>query len=179
MNKRFQVVIVTLSTCVVTLLLLGTALVPGRAAEDAYRHFAVFSEVISKIKSDYVQEPDMKNVALGALNGMLESLDPFASYLNAEQYKSYLKSKETKKGDVGLVLSRRVGYVSVVAAIPGSPADKLGLNTGDVLETIAVIGTRDMPLAYAEVSSSTCFACGRAPRRRRWRWCALRSKFHK
>ena len=96
MTKRFQVAIVTLSTCVLTLLMLGTVLVPGNAAEDAYRHFSVLSEVISKIKSDYVEEPDMKNVALGALNGLLESVDPFASYLSADQYKMYLKSKETK-----------------------------------------------------------------------------------
>ena len=152
MTKRFQVAIVTLSTCILAVLMLGTVLGRGNAAEDsAYRHFAVFSEVISKIKSDYVEEPDMKNVALGALNGLLESIDPFASYLSAEQYKTFLKAKETRKGGVGLVLARRYGYVSVVDAVPGSPADKASLSTGDVLETIGGVGTRDMPLAYAEM----------------------------
>jgi carboxyl-terminal processing protease len=151
MTKRFQLVIVLLSTCVLTVLMLGTVLGQGTSSGDPYRHFAVFSEVISKIKSDYVEEPDMKNVALGALNGLLESVDPFASYLNAEQYKTYLRAKETRKAGVGLVLARRFGYVSVVDAIPGSPADKAALGTGDVLETIGGIGTRDMPLAYAEM----------------------------
>jgi carboxyl-terminal processing protease len=151
MTKRFQVVVVTLSTCLLAVLMLGTVLGQGTASGDPYRHFAVFSEVISKIKSEYVEEPDMKNVALGALNGLLESIDPFASYLSAEQYKTYLKAKETRKAGVGLVLARRFGYVSVVDALPGSPGDKAALSTGDVLETIGGIGTRDMPLAYAEM----------------------------
>jgi carboxyl-terminal processing protease len=151
MTKRFKVVIVSLSTCLLALLMLGTVLGQGTASTDPYRHFAVFGDVISKIKSEYVEEPDMKNVALGALNGLLESIDPFASYLNSDQYKSYLKTKEARKAGVGLVLARRFGYVSVVDSIPGSPADKVALSTGDVLETIGGIGTRDMPLAYAEM----------------------------
>ncbi|MBK5290861.1 MAG: carboxyl-terminal protease [Acidobacteriia bacterium] len=151
MNRRFKYAIVTASTCLLVVLMLGTVLGRGNAAEDAYRHFAVFAEVISRIKSDYVEEPEMKNVTLGALNGMLESLDPYASYLSPDQYKQYLKSKETKKANVGLLLSRRFGYVGVINSIPGSPADVLGLSTGDVLETINDVSTRDMPLAYAEM----------------------------
>jgi carboxyl-terminal processing protease len=151
MNRRFQFVIVTASTCLLIVLLLGSFLGRSSAAEDAYSHFKVFTEVISRIKSEYVEEPEMKNVTLGALNGMLESIDPFASYLNADQYKQYLRSRETKQADVGLLLARRYGYVGVVESIPGSPAAILGLTTGDVLETINDVSTRDMPLAYAEM----------------------------
>ncbi|MBM3810998.1 MAG: carboxyl-terminal protease [Acidimicrobiia bacterium] len=150
-NRRFQFAIVSASTCLLVVLMLGMVLGRGNAAEDAYRHFAVFAEVISRIKSDYVEEPDMKNVTLGALNGMLEAIDPYASYLSPEQYKAYLKSKETSKAGVGLILARRIGYVGVVDSIPGSPAAILGLSTGDVLETINNVSTRDMPLAYAEM----------------------------
>ncbi len=121
------------------------------AEENAYRHFAVFSDVIAKIKSEYVEEPDMKNVTLGALNGLLEAIDPYASYLNADQYKQYLKTKETKKAGLGMVLARRFGYVAIVDAIPGSPAAKLGIASGDIIETITGVSTRDMPLAYAEM----------------------------
>jgi carboxyl-terminal processing protease len=152
MSRRFQVFFVSSSLAVVLLLLVGVKM--GRGAsnnDDPYKQFGVFSEVITRIKSDYVEEPDMKNVTLGALNGLLESIDPFASYLNAEQYKLYKETRNTTKGDVGLILSRRFGYVSVVDAIPGSPADKAGFNTGDILETIKGIGTRDMPLAFAEM----------------------------
>lgn len=134
------------------MLLVGVKL--GRSAsnsDDPYKHFGVFSEVITRIKSDYVEEPDMKNVTMGALNGLLESIDPYASYLNAEQYKQYQQSKTGPQGDVGLVLTRRFGYVAVVDAVEGSPAEKAGLNTGDMLESIKGIATRDMPLAFAEM----------------------------
>jgi carboxyl-terminal processing protease len=82
---------------------------------------------------------------------MLESIDPFASYLNADQYKEYLKNYDTYKGDVGLVLSKRYGYIAVVGVAPGSAAAKAGLSTGDMIETIKGVATRDMPLAYASL----------------------------
>lgn len=152
MNRRFQFLFVSSSLAAVLLLLVGVKL--GRSAsnsDDPYKHFGVFSEVITRIKSDYVEEPDMKNVTLGALNGLLESIDPFASYLNADQYKQYQATKGASKANVGLVLSRRFGYVSVVDSVPGSPAAKAGFHTGDMLETIKGISTRDMPLAFAEM----------------------------
>lgn len=152
MNRRFQYAVVSTSTCLVGLLLFGA--VRGRSAsnnEQPYRHLAVFSEVLSKIKSDYVEEPDLKGVTAGALNGLLESIDPFGSYLSADQYKQYQKAKLANKGDVGLVLARRAGYVSIVSVTPGSSASKNNLSTGDVIEAINGVGTRDMPLAYAQM----------------------------
>ncbi|MCL4403045.1 MAG: S41 family peptidase [Acidobacteria bacterium] len=137
------------SSCLVVLLLLGSVLGKSTTPNGAYPHIGVYTEVLSRIKSEYVEEPDMKSVTLGALNGLLESIDPYASYLNAEQYKDYLKNKDAKKANVGLVLSKRFGYVGVVDAIPGSPASKAGLGTQDMIESIKGIATRDMPLAYA------------------------------
>jgi carboxyl-terminal processing protease len=150
--SRFKIYVVVFSTCLVVLLLVGAKLGVSAPSEDnAYRQMAVFSEVLGKIKSDYVEEPDLKNVTLGALNGLLESIDPFASYLNAEQYKQYLAHKDSYRGDVGVVLAKRFGYVSVVSVLEGSPADKAGLGTGDLIESIRGVSTRDMPLAYAEL----------------------------
>lgn len=151
MNRRLKILVVSTSTCLVLLLLLGA--VHGRSAspEDTYRHLAVYTEVLSRIKSDYVEEPDMKSVTLGAVNGLLESIDPYASYLNSEQYKQYLKSKQETKAGLGLVLSKKFGYVGIVDSIPGSPAAKAGLSTTDVIETINGVATRDMPLAFAQI----------------------------
>lgn len=151
MNRRIKIAVVSTSTLLVLLLLLGA--VHGRSAspEDTYRHLAVYTEVLSRIKSDYVEEPDMKSVTLGAVNGLLESIDPYASYLNSDQYKQYLKSKEEHKAGVGLILSKKFGYVGIVDAIPGSPAGKAGLSTTDVIETINGVATRDMPLAFAQI----------------------------
>jgi carboxyl-terminal processing protease len=151
MSSRLKYAVVMSSTCLVTILMVGAVVGRSASPEDAYRHLAVYTEVLSRIKSDYVEEPDMKSVTLGAVNGMLESIDPYASFLSADQYKTYLKSRDTFKGSVGLVLSKRFGYIGVVDAIPGSPADKSGLTTGDMIEAIKGVSTRDMPLAYAEV----------------------------
>ncbi len=151
MNRRFQFAVVASSTCVVLLLLFGAVRGRSASADSPYNHLGVYSEVLSRIKADYVEEPDMKAVTAGAINGMLESLDPYASYLNADQYKQYLKSKESPKASVGLVLSRRFGYLSVVDALPGSPAAKGGMATGDVIESVNNVSTRDMPLAFAEM----------------------------
>jgi carboxyl-terminal processing protease len=121
------------------------------AGDQPYTQLGVYTDVLSHIKQDYVEEPDMKAVTAGAINGMLEALDPFASYLNADQYKQYQKEKGTGKADVGLTLARRLGYLTVVDALPGSAAAKAGLSTNDVIESINNIATRDMPLAFAEI----------------------------
>src|SRR5580765_191644 len=150
MSRRFQFVVVAFSSAVVALLLFGAV---GRSAtgDQPYTQLGVYTDVLSHIKADYVEEPDMKAVTVGAINGMLESLDPFASYLNADQYKQYQKERGTGKADVGLTLARRLGYLTVVDALPGSAAAKAGLSTNDVIESINNIATRDMPLAFAEI----------------------------
>src|SRR5216684_175277 len=151
MNRRFQLAVVASSTVLVALLLFGAVYGRSASADSPYTHLGVYSEVLSRIKADYVEEPDMKAVTLGAINGMLESIDPYASYLNADQYKQYLKAKEGQRAGVGLVLSKRFGYMAVEDAIQGSPAAKGGFATGDVIESINNISTRDMPLAFAEL----------------------------
>jgi carboxyl-terminal processing protease len=158
MNSRTKFVVVMSSTCLVALLLLGGVVSKGAPADErasadsnVYKHLAVYSEVLSRIKSEYVEEPDMSSVTLGAMNGLLEAIDPYASYLNAEQYKEYLKNFDTYKGDLGLVLAKKFGYITIVSVVPGSPAAKAGLTTNDMLESIKGIATRDMPLAYANL----------------------------
>jgi carboxyl-terminal processing protease len=158
MKSRTKFVVVMSSTCIVALLLLGGVVSKGAPADDSvsantsvYKHLEVYSEVLSRIKSEYVEEPDMSSVTLGAMNGLLESIDPYASYLNAEQYKEYLKNFDAYRGDLGMVLAKKFGYVTVVSVVPGSPAAKVGLTTGDMLESIKGIATRDMPLAYAKL----------------------------
>ena len=151
MNSRIKYLVVTTSTCVMLLLVLGTVLGRSASTDRPYPQLGVYTEVLHRIKSEYVEEPDMKSVTLGALNGLLESVDPFASYLNADQYKDYLKNKDAHKAGVGLVLAKKFGFVGIVGVTPGSPAAKAGLATNDMLETINGVATRDMPLAYASL----------------------------
>jgi carboxyl-terminal processing protease len=151
MSKRFRRITVTLSAILLGFLLIGAVLARNTDDQGAYRQLGVYADVLQRIKTDYVEEPNLQSVTLGALNGLLESLDPFASYLSAEQYKEYLKNKDAAHGRVGLILSKRFGYLGVVDVIPGSPAARAGLTTGDMIESIRGIATRDMPLAYADL----------------------------
>lgn len=151
MSSRLKYFVVSSSTLLTLLLLIGSVLGQGASSDDTYKHIGVFTDVVSRIKTEYVEEPDMKSVTLGALNGMLEAIDPFASYLNADQYKDYLKNKDAKRAEVGLILSKKFGYVGVVGVVPGSPAAKAGFTTGDMIESIKEVATRDMPLAYADL----------------------------
>ncbi len=149
MSSRLKYFVVSSSTCLTVLLLVGSVLSKGASQDDTLKHIGVFSDVVAHIKSEYVEEPDMKSVTLGALNGLLEAVDPFASYLNADQYRDYLKNKDAKRADVGLILSKKFGYVGVVGTVPGFSRRQGRLTTGDMIESIKGIGTRDMPLAYA------------------------------
>ena len=153
MSSRIKYFVVSSSTCLTVLLLVGGVLGRGATStpDDTLKHIGVFTDVVAHIKTEYVEEPDMKSVTVGALNGLLEAIDPFASYLNADQYKDYLKNKDVKRADVGLILSKKFGWFGVVGTVPNSPAAKAGFTTGDMIESIKGIATRDMPLAYASL----------------------------
>jgi carboxyl-terminal processing protease len=119
-----------------------------RASNDgAYKQMEVYSEVLSHVRSEYVEEPNLPAVTDGALHGLLESLDSNSSYLSPEQYKEYKARKTNAKGGIGAAISKRFGYASIVSVIPGGPADKAGLQDTDILESIEGKSTREMSLA--------------------------------
>jgi carboxyl-terminal processing protease len=151
MNRRFQLGVVALSTGLVALLLVGAVHGGGATADSPYTHIGVYGEVLSRIQSQYVEAPDMKAVTLGGITGMLEAIDPYASYLNADQYKQYVASRQKTQAGTGLLLAKRYGYMAIVDAVPGSPAAVAGLGTNDIIESINNIATRDMPLAFAQM----------------------------
>lgn len=121
--------------------------------EGAYRQINVYSEVLRHIQSDYVSEPNIDAVTNGALRGLLESLDADSSYLTPADYKAYKAdmAKGAGKAQVGLNVSKRFGYATVVSVVPGSPADKANLNDGDILEAISGRDTRDISLAMIQM----------------------------
>jgi len=115
--------------------------------DGAYPQMEVFSEVLSRVRSEYVEEPNLPTVTDGALHGLLESLDSNSSYLNAEQYKAYKDRRTGAKADIGAAVSKRFGYASIVSVIPGGPGDKAGLQDTDILEAVDGKSTREMSLA--------------------------------
>lgn len=150
MSGRGRAGVLGASLLVVLYVVIGGLL--GRtASEGAYRQLAVFSEVLSRIQSDYVEEPNLPRVTAGALRGLLSELDPYSSYLAPREYAEYQQKQGQAEGEVGAVLSKRFGLVSVVTVLPGSPAARAGLQTGDILESIAGFSTREMSLEQARI----------------------------
>lgn len=147
--SRAKVGIVLFSSALAIFLVIGGLLGKSTSSDGAYRQLAVYSEVLSRIKSDYVEEPSLKDVTNGALHGLLEALDPFSGYLTPEEYAEYQKRKSNGKGDIGLVISKKFGYIAVVTALPGSPAARASLVHGDILEAVNGVSTRDMSLEQA------------------------------
>ena len=115
--------------------------------DGAYRQMRVYGDVLRKVQTDYVTDPDMSDVTTGALHGLLESLDADSSYLTAKEYEIYKQHPATGLAQVGINVSKRFGYATVVSVVPGSPADKEHLVDGDVIESIGGQSTRELSLA--------------------------------
>ena len=116
-------------------------------SDGAYKQMKVYADVLKKVQTDYVTPPDMSEVTTGALHGLLESLDADSSYLTASEYKIYKDRPATGVAQLGITVSKRFGYATVVNVLPGSPADKEHLADGDVIESIGDQSTRELSLA--------------------------------
>jgi carboxyl-terminal processing protease len=147
MSKKVKAVILTVSIAIVLFTIAGGLGVRAASNDGAYRQLGVYSEVLSRIRSEYVEEPNIPQVTDGALHGLLESLDPNSSYLTPAEYKKYRSHKAEAKGQIGAAISKRFGYGAVISVIPGGPADKAGVENGDILEAIEGRTTREMSLA--------------------------------
>jgi carboxyl-terminal processing protease len=152
MNYRNKFLLIILSTVFVLYAVVGGLLGRATAKEGAYTQLSVFNEVLSKIRSSYVEDPNLTEVMHGALRGLLESLDSYSTYLTPEEYSRYKKHKTNGNGGIGLELSKEkvLGYVYVIHPIDGGPADKAGVKAGDVIESIEEFSTRDISLIQAE-----------------------------
>jgi len=149
MNRTARIAILAVSIVVFCYAGLGHVL--GQTHEErAYKSLTVYGEVLQKIQSDYVDEPNMHLVTAGALHGLLESLDPASSYLTPREYTEYKqKMASTNPGDTGLTLSKRYGYIIIVSVLPESPAEKAGIHSGDIFESVGGFTTREMSVGQA------------------------------
>ena len=150
MSRTFKRAVFGVSILLVALVFLG-GLGPSRVradsqADGAYPEMEVYSEVLKKVQTDYVSDPNMTKVTVGALHGLLESLDPDSSYLTADEYNAYKQHSNEGAAQVGINISKRFGYATVVSVEPGSPAEKEGVEDGDIVEAIEGHSTREMSL---------------------------------
>src|SRR3954471_1316594 len=104
-------------------------------ANDPNAQLRIFDNVLQHIQNDYVDEPNMDKVRAGALRGLAYGLDPYSTYLTADQVKDFNDS--TRKADVGIGAElSEVSYLYVISPIKGSPAEQAGIRPGDFIEYI-------------------------------------------
>ncbi len=147
MSMKTKAAILVTSFAVLLFVVVGSlGGVHASSNDGAYRQLQVYSEVLSRVQSEYVEEPNIPKVTDGALHGLVESLDPNSSYMTADAYKAFKAHKSDGKAGIGAVISKRYGYADVVAVLPDSPAEKAGIEPTDIFESIEGKSTRDMSL---------------------------------
>jgi carboxyl-terminal processing protease len=143
MSSRTRVIVLAITAPVVAFAIVGGVLGTVMAREDTYQHLKIFDDVVSLISSNYVEPVNIDKVMRGAMNGLVDSLDPDSAYLSADEVKQAESGSALPAGDLGIELTRQY-YLRVLAARDNSPASKAGLRTGDYVRAINDIPTRDM-----------------------------------
>lgn len=145
-----RLAIVLLSATVVAFGVIGGLLNQVSARDDVYRDLSIFTDVLNKVREDYVEEPDIERAMHGAILGMIESLDPYSSFVSQATYQRLKALDPETAASPGVLLSKRYGYAYVVSVVPGSPAEREGLRSGDLLESMAGAVTTHMSLWEAQ-----------------------------
>lgn len=149
MSKKLQVFLLSGSMLIIVFALVGGLGVhaSGNNNGDSYKQMMVYSEVLNRIRTEYVEEPNISAVTSGALHGLLESLDADSSYLSPAEYKAFKATKTDGKAGIGATVSKRFGYAAIVSVVPGGPAEKAGITGGDIIEFVDGQSTHEISLA--------------------------------
>ena len=108
-----------------------------------------FTEVFGRVKSDYVEPVEDKDLLEHAIKGMLSGLDPHSSYLNREEFKDMLIGTDGKFGGLGIEVSMENGFVKVISPIDDTPAERAGIKAGDVIVRLDDTPVKGMTLNEA------------------------------
>ena len=101
--------------------------------EDIYKKIDLFSEVLDKINKEYVDEINQSDAMDAAINGVLQSLDPYSAYMSPELFKSMQTDTKGEFGGLGIEIGMEAGVVKVISPIDGTPAQKAGIKAGDYI----------------------------------------------
>ena len=104
--------------------------------DELYGKIDLFGEVLEKIDKEYIDEIDKADVMDSAINGVLQSLDPYSSYMSPELFKDMQTDTRGEFGGLGIEIGMEAGVVKVISPIDGTPADKAGIKAGDFIVKI-------------------------------------------
>ena len=106
------------------------------AVSDTYKSLNLFGDVFDRVRSDYVEKPDESKLVESAINGMLSSLDPHSSYMDAKSFNDMRVQTRGEFGGLGIEVTQEDGLVKVVTPMDDSPASKVGIMSGDMITGI-------------------------------------------
>jgi len=116
---------------------------------NLYKKIDLFGEVLDKINKEYVEEIDKLEVMDAAINGVLQSLDPYSAYLSPEELKEMQTETSGEFGGLGIEVGMEAGVVKVISPIDNSPADRVGVKSGDYIIRINDIQVQGKSLSEA------------------------------
>ncbi len=116
---------------------------------EVYKQLDLFGEVFDRIRREYVEKPDEKKLIEAAISGMLKSLDPHSSFLNAKNYRDMLVNIRGEFGGLGIEVTMENGVIKVVSPIDETPAAKAGILAGDYIIRIDGKPVKGMTLGQA------------------------------
>ena len=105
----------------------------SQSSHPLYEKLDLFSDILETIKKEYVTEVDQSEIIDSAINGMLQSLDPFSSYMSPESFKNMNVETKGEFGGLGIEITMENGFVKVISPIEDTPADKAGIKAGDYI----------------------------------------------
>jgi carboxyl-terminal processing protease len=143
------VVLVSALLLILTLSVGGGVASKGNDQAATYENLKLFTEVLSIVQSQYVDEVSPKDIIYSAIKGTLRGLDPHSSFLDPEMYREMQVETTGSFGGLGIEITLRDDVLTVVAPIEGTPAHRAGIQPGDRILKIEGIATKDMQLVEA------------------------------
>mgnify|MGYP001209880706 FL=1 len=116
---------------------------------DIYKKIDLFSEVLEKINNEYVEDVNQGDAMDAAINGVLQSLDPYSSYMSPEMLQEMQTETKGEFGGLGIEVGMEAGVVKVISPIDGSPAEAVGVKAGDYIVKIDGIQVQGKTLSEA------------------------------
>ena len=116
---------------IITLLLFNMNSLFAKSSDKLFEKIDLFGEVLEKIKKEYVEDVDQSEMLDSAINGALQSLDPYSAYMNPELFKSMETDTRGEFGGLGIEVGMEAGVVKVISPIDDTPASRAGIKSGD------------------------------------------------
>ena len=163
MSKLRMIGTFAIGTMVALVLLLGMVNLKSFAGPN-YQELALLTNVLHLVQEHYVAEVEEHTLIEGALKGMLDVLDPHTSYLSKEFYKEVQLDTKGEFEGLGIEITKRDGYVTVVAPIDGTPAAKAGIRAKDQIVAVCPEVTEESCLSTQEMNLLEAVKLMRGPR---------------